>query len=306
MPHPHLTASSGGVAVLQMPLPMLESDGVLPGFGLAVMEHPAPELSATGKTGSMGVAALAQPAPVLQAYGGGIAALEQPAPALSSVGTVWGLGYAVIVQPAPMLESSGTTFGLGRVFLEMPVPLMDAGTGNSVTLTLPAPHLTATGYGVADAAATTSYAVNLGTGAITQTIWPAHDKLVTARSKLYGLRGTTLYVLDGEDDDGDPIPATIRFAQQNWGTNAVKRATDVYLSIREADGVTLEIVRDEQTKWRYQTDAGPGGRYGAHKVKVGRGVTFHTAGLTLHNRNGGALAVGGVEILTEALSRRKP
>ena len=306
LPHPALDAYSGGVVFLQMPAPMFESDGTLPGFALVVLEHPTPELTATGLTGTLGVVALEQPAPTLAANGGGYAELEASSPVLVATGEVWGLGYAVIENPAPGLAATGTVFGLGRVALEMPVPLIDAGNGNSVTLVVPVPSLFATGYGAADAAATTTYAVNLETGAITQVLWAAHAKLVTARGKLYGLRGTTLYELAGDTDDGDPIPATIRFAQQNWGTNAVKRVTEVYLTSREDDGVTLEIVRDEQTKWRYQTDPGAGQRYGAHKVSVGRGVTFHTAGLMLRNRDGGALTVGGIEMLTETLSRRKP
>jgi hypothetical protein len=110
--------------------------------------------------------------------------------------------------------------------------------------------------------------------------------------------------LVADDDAGEPIGGVVRFAQQNWGTHLVKRMTDVYLTAREADGVSLDVIADETTEWRYQTPPGAGPRHGAHKVKIGRGVVFHTAGLVLRNRNGGAFSVGGIEVLVEPLSRR--
>jgi hypothetical protein len=41
-------------------------------------------------------------------------------------------------------------------------------------------------------------------------------------------------------------------------------------------------------------------------VKVGRRVTFHTAGLVVRNRDGGALDIGGIEPRVEELSRKVP
>jgi hypothetical protein len=184
----------------------------------------------------------------------------------------------------------------------------DVLNGSWVTGTATLPAWTAYGYldgATAGATTETTYAINLSTGAVTQLLLGAFDKLVTAHGRLYGLRDGALIRLDGDDDSGTAIAATIRFAPQQFGTYLAKRLDGVvYLNTREDDGVTLTLVQDEVASWTYQTstDASPG--MGTHRVKVGRGITFHSLGLVLENRDGGRLDVGGVEISVYPLSRR--
>jgi hypothetical protein len=194
-------------------------------------------------------------------------------------------------------------YGRATATLEIPLPLLYAGTGNRATLEIPAPFLSTTA--TTTSTAETTYAINLSTGAVTQLLLGGFDKLVTAHGRLYGLKNGALTRLEGDvDGSATTIPATIRFAPQTFGSNAVKRMSDVYWSTREADGITMELVADERTAWRYQTPTDTAPAYGTHKIKVGRGVSFHTAGLTVRNRNGGALDIGGVELLVGPLSRK--
>ena len=69
--------------------------------------------------------------------------------------------------------------------------------------------------------------------------------------------------------------------------------------------VTLELVADEVKSWRYQrpTDTAPA--YGTFKFNLGRGVTFHTAGLILRNRQGGNFSLGGMEPIIETLRKQR-
>ncbi len=176
--------------------------------------------------------------------------------------------------------------------------------GSWITGTATLPAWTAYGH-LAGVTTETTYAINLSTGAVTQLLLGAFDKLVTAHGRLYGLRDGALIRLDGDDDSGTAIAATIRFAPQQFGTYLAKRLDGVvYLNTREDDGVTLMLVQDETSSWTYQTstDASPG--MGTHRVKVGRGITFHSLGLVLENRDGGRLDVGGMEIPVYPLSRR--
>jgi hypothetical protein len=110
--------------------------------------------------------------------------------------------------------------------------------------------------------------------------------------------------LEGDTDDGAAINATVRFAPQQFGTLQVKRLSTVYLNSREDDGLTLDLIADEQTAWRYQTPTDTAPAMGTHKIKTGRGVHFHSAGLAVQNRNGGRMDIGGMELLVDALSRR--
>ena len=162
--------------------------------------------------------------------------------------------------------------------------------------------LVATGIG---ATTETTYAVNLSTGAVTQLLLGTFDKLVTAHGKLYGLRDGMLIYLGGNTDQGTKIPVTIRFAPQQFGTNLAKRIDgQVYLNTREDDGVTLTVIEDETESWQYQTNTDTAPAMGTHRIKVGRGITFHSLGLTVQNRDGGRLDIGGLEIPVIPLSRR--
>ena len=181
--------------------------------------------------------------------------------------------------PAPTLEASGIVGAVAQVALVLPAMILTAGDAATIN--------------------ETTYAVNLTTGAVTTLLLGEITRLVTAHGRLYGLRGTELVRLDGGTDGDDPIPATVRFAPQTFGSNRAKRLSTVYIESREDDGLTLDVVADEQTAWRYQTVTDTARAYGTHKVKVGRGVKFHTAGLVVKNRNGGRMDIGGMELLVD-------
>lgn len=128
---------------------------------------------------------------------------------------------------------------------------------------------------------------------------------MTAHGRLYGLREGVLFYLDGTTDQGTEIPVTLRFAPQQFGTTLAKRLDGhVYLNTREDDGITLTLVQDETTAWTYQTATDTAPALGTHRVKIGRGITFHSLGLTVQNRNGGRLDMGGLELPVYPLSRR--
>jgi hypothetical protein len=251
---------------------------------------------------------LTLPELTLTAEMGATASLEMVAPVLTATATSIGLAQTALTLPLLTLTATGETYGFATVALEIPELLLLSGPSR-VELEIPLLILTAQAGAVSSTAATT-YAVNLNTGAVTQLLIGAFDKLVIAHGRLYGLQGTTLYRLEGEndglDDEDEPIaiPATIRFAQQTFGVNQVKRMSDIYLSTREDDGMTLTVIADETTAWSYQTATDKAPAYGTHKVKTGRGVAFHTAGLVVQNRSGGKLDIGGIEVLVTPLSRR--
>lgn len=303
IPAPTLTTRCGAVARNTLPAPALVSTGTVQNLARAVLELPAPELTATGKTGTIAAAAITIPAPTLETRCGATANLELLAPQLAATGRVQAIARATLELPAMQITATGTTYGRATATLEIPMPLLYAGVGNRAALEIPAPFLSATA--TTTSTAETTYAINLSTGAVTQLLLGGFDKLVTAHGRLYGLKAGALTRLDGDvDGSATTIPATIRFAPQTFGTNAVKRMSDVYWSSREGDGMTMELVADERTLWRYQTPTDTAPAFGTHKIKTGRGVTFHTAGLTVRNRSGGALDIGGVELLVSPLSRK--
>ena len=303
IPAPLLTTRCGATAQMALPAPALTATGTVQNVARATLELPAPELTATGKTGTTAATAITIPAPTLTTRCGATASLELLAPQLAATGTVRAIATAALEIPAIQITATGTVYGRATATLEIPLPLLYAGTGNRAALEIPAPFLSTTA--TTTSTAETTYAINLSTGAVTQLLLGGFDKLVTAHGRLYGLKAGALTRLEGDvDGSATTIPATIRFAPQTFGSNAVKRMSDVYWSTREADGITMELVADERTVWRYQTPTDTAPAYGTHKIKTGRGVSFHTVGLTVRNRNGGALDIGGVELLVGPLSRK--
>jgi hypothetical protein len=241
----------------------------------------------------------------MTAASGGYASLELLAPELTAQGSTASLATVALTLPFLELTATGQSGATAVVTLELPEPILTAtgivGATGTAVLTLPALILTSAGSGTLTE---TTYAVNLMTGAVTQLVLGEFDRLITAHGRLYGLQGTTLVRLGGETDGGQPIAATVRFAPQQFGTLQAKRLSTAYLNAREDDGLTLDVIADEITAWRYQTPTDRAPAMGTHKIKTGRGVVFHSAGLQLKNRNGGRMDIGGMELLIEPLSRR--
>jgi len=322
MPAPRLHGTGGASAALHMPAPRLTATASGPTQATAALRMPAPRLTATATTGISASAALRMPSPRLTAQGGANAALRMPLPRLTGAATAAQTANGHLRMPIPRLHGIATVSAVAFGHLRMPMPRLHGGIGNVAHLRMPMPRLTATATSLAvgvvalsvpyaataaalDAGEVTTYAVNLNTGAVTTLLLGGFDTLATAHGILYGIRGGTLYKLAGDVDGASTaIPMTLRFAQQDFGTNLVKRISTVYLSSREDNGITLDLIQDEKTAWRYQTATDTAPAYGTHKLKVGRGVAFHTAGLIVKNRAGGKLDLGGMEFLIEPLSRK--
>jgi hypothetical protein len=304
IPAPTLTLYGGATTGFEIPSPVLTAAGTVQNLARVEFEIPALTLTATGLTGLMASFAATIPEPEIQMYGGGTVDFTIPALEATSAGTVNALATVAFEIPALELAATGTVGSVAKISVEIPALELYAGLGNRVEFEIPALILSAVAS-PANTADETTYAINLTTGAVTQLLLGGFDKLVTAHGRLYGLKSGALTRLEGNvDGTVTTIPATIRFAPQTFGSNAVKRMSDVYWSTREADGITMELVADERTVWRYQTPTDTAPAYGTHKIKTGRGVSFHTAGLTVRNRNGGALDIGGVELLVSPLSRK--
>lgn len=308
VPAPTFAARGGGVSAFSMPAPVFAAAGTVQQVGRFAATLPEPVFAATGLVGSVGDFVVTVSAPQMTGLGGAVSAWVMPAPVFAATGKVAHIATAALQIPAPILVATGTVYNLGRATLVMPSPVFYAGKGNEFIVEVAAPILVATGTyrgTTAETTAETTYAVNLNTGAVTQLLLGGFDKLVAAHGRLYGLKDGALTRLDGDVDGTDTvIPATIRFAPQTFGTNAVKRISDVYWSARETAGMTMELVADEKTVWRYQTATDTAPAYGTHKVKTGRGVVFHTAGFVVRNRNGGTLDIGGGEFMVSPLTRK--
>ena len=151
------------------------------------------------------------------------------------------------------------------------------------------------------------YAVNLTTGAVTTLSNFYFERLVRAHGRTYGLLAGVLYRVEGTVDPGDtPIAVTIRTGATSQDKDVLQRLDKVYLRARERAGITMTPIYDEvQGRTHYPK---PGIRNGmiVHRTNIGLNNQWHTLGLQITNIDGGALDVGGLEVLTAPLTRRIP
>lgn len=305
LPTPSLATYGGVQARLTLPSVMLVATATNPVSAAASLTLPALELTATAISGGISTVALTLPGLNIQSFSGVTTLLELPIPIVISSGTLTHIASVALTLPSLELSANAFTGTIATISVELPVlELTSTGLIGSVVqaeLILPSLSLLSSDGSVS---LETTYAINLDSGAVTQLLIGTFDKLITAHGRLYGLRDGNLIKLEGDTDDGTPIPATVRFSPQTFGSTRAKRLHDIYISCREDDGLYLTLVQDEVTSWRYQTITDTAPAFGTHKVKVGRGITFHTAGLILENRHGGRFDIGGLELLVQHLSRR--
>lgn len=311
LPYWDVTAYGGGHGTLTAP--ELELTGVAAGSWFATAELDWPEWTLTGaaQVGGVGSASDLEWEPsTAQSQGGAVASATLGSFTLAVTGVASILGQAENTVPYFAQTAEGLVGGwgeiqaIGAMFQARATGFFGAvGSGGGVfpVFELVA-YLSESG---ATPALETTYAVNLTSGAVTQLVLGAFEKLVVAHGRLYGLRSGSLLYLGGDDDQGTDIAMTVRFAPQQFGVYQAKRLNGaVYLNTRESDGVTLSLIQDETTAWKYQTATDTAPAMGTHRVKVGRGITFHSLGLTIENRGGGRLDVGGIELPVYPLSRR--
>jgi len=311
LPYWDVTAYGGGHGTLTAP--ELGLTGVATGSWFATAELDWPEWTLTGavQVGGVGSASdLEWEQSTAQSQGGAVASATLGSFTLAVTGVAGILGQAENTVPYFAQTAEGLVGGWGEIqaigatFQVRATGFLGAvGSGGGVfpVFELVA-YLSKSG---ATPALETTYAVNLTSGAVTQLVLGAFEKLVVAHGRLYGLRSGSLLYLGGDDDQGTDIAMTVRFAPQQFGAYQAKRLNGVvYLNTRESDGVTLSLIQDETTAWKYQTATDTAPAMGTHRVKVGRGITFHSLGLTIENRDGGRLDVGGLELPVYPLSRR--
>lgn len=305
VPAPTFRAHGGGTLQATLPAPSLRMTSTLPAVGRMRLTLPAPVLRMGAIGGEIGAIRATLPAPTFSAFGGGAIRATLPAPALRIAATLPALATIRLTIPAPTFRAKGQLEARGVIRASIPAPTFFAGRGNSIRLSLPAPQFTARGGPAPDPNATLTYVVNTMTGAVTRWGVGAFVKLITVDGVLHGLRADgTLWRFTGDTDNGQPIETFVRFAPQRFDTNHAKRFGPIYFFIEEATGLTMEVIADETTLWRYQTATDNAPAAGTHKIKPGRGIVFHTAGITLRNRAGGEFAIGGIEPVVYLLSRK--
>ncbi len=108
--------------------------------------------------------------------------------------------------------------------------------------------------------------------------------------KYYGTSDDGLYLLEGQDDDGDAISAWVKTALMDFGTGKLKRIPDVYVAFIGGDKLLLKVITTNQdgtqTEDHYTTSVPPGSVLHNGHIEVGRGLKARYFQTVLENVDG--------------------
>lgn len=124
----------------------------------------------------------------------------------------------------------------------------------------------------------------------------------------YGVADDGLYLLDGDNDGGEPIEASIRTALTTLGTSKMKRMPSVYLGMSAGGQMVLKAITtshdgSKREDW-YILEERPAAAVRETRVKIGRGLKSVYWGFELVNVDGADFALDAMQLFPMILERR--
>jgi len=120
--------------------------------------------------------------------------------------------------------------------------------------------------------------------------------------RYYGVKADGLYLLEGDDDEGDATLASINFGQQDFGTTAAKRVVNVYIGV-SSTGVLLLKVSTNSTEAVYKQQRVSEDQRAARFVP-GKGMQGTLLAFELYNDDNADFTLSSVEFHAVPLTRR--
>lgn len=192
-------------------------------------------------------------------------------------------------------------------------PLLDAGLNSTVEVTDPVALqaelqallqsvMSARSLTGDDAAGMTVWAMNAATTGTTRYENFPFNSMARFKGKHYGASSQGLFLLDGLDDDGESVVASINFGNMNFGTLARKSLPYVYIGVAADARVMLKVVADGETYYydvRNTTEL-----LEPQRFELGRGLRAAYYDLTLISDEGALFELADIEFTPVALNRR--
>jgi len=126
--------------------------------------------------------------------------------------------------------------------------------------------------------------------------------------RLYGASDDGIYLLEGDDDAGEPIAARVRFALTTLGTGVQKRVPSAYLGYTANGELLLRVIHTDELggkqAYTYRMNASPAVAPVNGRVKFGRGVKSAYYAFELSNVDGSMFDVDTLNVYPLALDRR--
>lgn len=130
----------------------------------------------------------------------------------------------------------------------------------------------------------------------------AFDSLAAFDGSLYGANDDGVFLLEGEDDDGEPIDAFLRTAMQRVAQGQAASITDTYLGFRGNGQLQLKVVvanaatGGAQKAYVFDLVQSPAGAPLPGRFKVGKGLKSVYMAFELSNTEGADFAIDVMEV----------
>lgn len=126
--------------------------------------------------------------------------------------------------------------------------------------------------------------------------------------KYYGTAADGLYLLEGDDDQGVPIEASIKTALMDFGTGVLKRIPDVYVAFVGSDKLVLKVItpgqRGEQVETIYTSTVPEGAALHNGRIRIGQGLKSRYWQFELTNVDGADFEIDELAWRPMTLDRR--
>jgi len=291
---PKVQAVGYGGASGAITFPMVTFAGAMdiPNLARAEITLPAVTMEGSMLVGLSASAALVLPLVHVLGHTGGKAALVFPSVLGSGAASVMESAYAALTLPRVLAGGTGflwSEVASGHIVL----PALRAGANAHASIVLP--RLIIKGLASNDPAlnVTQAWAMNIGTGAVTQFTNFPFRAFVRFNNQYYGIgMSGGLYLLEGDTDAGTAIPWEFETGMDDLDNPAQKGILGVYVDGLIQKGAELTVITDTRARYVYPLSApNTATEYRPHRVLVGRGIRSRSIGLAMRSTVGGYVEV---------------
>lgn len=147
------------------------------------------------------------------------------------------------------------------------------------------------------------WVMNTDTAATVQFDNYAFNSYFHHEGNYYGVADNGIYLLDGDDDSGDPIQADIQLGSTQFGAGEQKRLTAVYVNASSDGKLIVKISVDGEDPWYYEARSSSD-KLSKHRVDPGRGLIGTNWTFTLLNQDGDDFELADLTFIPLTGSRR--
>lgn len=147
-----------------------------------------------------------------------------------------------------------------------------------------------------------AWIMNTDTGAVTRYENYNFNSFAQIGESYYGVQDDGIYLLEGADDNGTDIEATITTRKYDFGSPLLKRFSEVFIGLKNDDEMVLKVILDDETEYLY-TVVTTNDYVKDTKVKVGRGNKSKYWQFELVSKNSADFTLEGFTFYPMILSR---